>query len=319
METISVIVPVYNTAPYLPECIRSILAQTHKNLEILLIDDGSTDGSGEICEAFARRDSRIRVFRQENRGPSAARNLGLDAARGQYISFVDSDDMMAPGMLGNLLKSLKESDADMALCNLLRDGGPTPMKAALLGPEEFLETLLGPECWYYVTMPNRLCRREIWAGLRFPEGYLHEDEAVAYPLAARCRRIVLLEEALYFYRSRPGSIMEETGITHSDKLHFLAERIAFCRGRNWQRGLDANCLRFCHTFWEFYLGFTRNKENLKYFRRMESALGSCLRQLLRCRKISLRHKLYFLILWGTSKKKGEKKHDPRLRNHRHRG
>ena len=306
MEIISVIVPVYNTAPYLPECIRAILAQTYENLEILLIDDGSTDGSGQICEEFARRDSRIRCIRQENRGLSAARNRGLDAARGQYISFVDSDDTVAPAMLEKLLAALQKSEADMALCNLLRAGRPTPMKAGVLGPESFLETLLGPDCWYYVTVPNRLCRREIWDGLRFPEGYLHEDEAVAYPLAARCRRIVLVEEALYFYRSRPGSIMAERGMAHSDKLHFLAARIAFCRAENWQRGLNANCLRFCHTFWDFYHGFPKNEENLKYFRRMEAALRSCFWELLRSPEISLRHKLYFLMIWGISKKKGGK-------------
>lgn len=301
METISVIVPVYNTAPYLPECIGSICRQTHENLEIFLIDDGSTDGSGEICEDFARRDSRIRVIHQENRGLSAARNRGLDAARGQYISFVDSDDALAPEMLALLLGRLKETDSDMALCNFLRGGAPTPMKPAVMTPEMYLETLLGPECWYYATMPNRLCRRAAWDGLRFPEGRIHEDEAVIYPLAARCRRIVLVKEALYFYRSRPGSITTSAGIAHSDRVSFLAERIAFCRRRGWQRGLDANCLRFCHTFWEFYLEFPKSAENSEYLKRMEIALGSCIRELLRSPEISLRHKLYFLAVWLCAK------------------
>ena len=316
MDTISVIVPVYNTAPWLPGCIESIRRQTHKNLEILLIDDGSTDGSGEICENFARRDSRIRCIHQENRGLSAARNRGLDAARGQYISFVDSDDEIAPEMLEILAKHLKETDSDMALCNFLRNGAPTPMKPAVLTPERYLETLLGPACWYCVTMPNRLCRREVWTGLRFPGGRIHEDEAVIYPLTARCRRIVLVEEALYFYRSRPGSITASADIAHADKLIFLAERIAFCRGRGWQRGLDANCLRFCHTFWEFYLGFPKSKENSEYFRRMEAALRSCIWELLCSPEISFRHKMYFLaVCWlglgrGTRPKQNEEGGDP---------
>jgi len=296
METISVIVPVYNTAPYLPDCIRSVQRQTYKNLEILLIDDGSTDGSGALCDEFARQDSRIRVFHQENRGLSAARNRGLDAVQGQYISFVDSDDEITPQMLEILRDRLQETDSDMALCNFLRNGTATALEPAVLGKDAYLETLLGPDCWYRVTMPNRLCRREIWDGLRFPTGYIHEDEAVSYPLAARCRRIVLVEEALYFYSSRPGSIMGRPGIAHSDKLRFLAERIAFCRRRGWQRGLDANCLRFCHTFWDFYLGYTENSENSQYFRRMEAALKSCLWELLRSPKISIRHKIYFLAV-----------------------
>lgn len=296
METISVIVPVFNTAPYLPACIESILRQTHRDLEILLIDDGSTDESGGLCEEFARRDSRICCVHQENRGLSAARNRGLDMARGQYLCFVDSDDEIDPRMLEILLRTLKETDSDMALCNLRRNGAPTPMKPGVLGPEAYLQTLLGPECWYYITMPNRLCRWELWEGLRFPDGYLHEDEAVIYPLAARCRRIAIVPDALYFYRSRPGSITAKAGIQHSDKLRFLSERIRFCRERNWQQGLDANCLRFCHTFWEFYLGFPKIKENFKYFHRMEAALKSCFWELLRSEKICFRHKIYFLIV-----------------------
>ena len=290
METVSIIVPVYNTARYLAECVESIRCQSYENLEILLIDDGSTDESGTICEEFSGLDRRIRVIHQENRGLSAARNRGLDTASGQYICFVDSDDAIGETMVEDLRNTLKWSKADMALCNILRNGGATPMPPEVLGPESYLEKLLEPEAWYYITMPNRLCRRELWDGLRFPEGYLHEDEAVIYPLAARCRRIAIRAEALYFYRTRPDSITARPGIAHSDKLRFLAERILFCRKRNWRKGLHANCLRFCHTFWEFYLGFS---EDSKYFRRMEDALKLCFRELLRSPAISARHKLYF--------------------------
>ena len=293
METVTVIVPVYNTAPYLSECVESIRRQSHENLEILLVDDGSTDGGGAICDEFAKVDRRIRVFHQENRGLSAARNRGLDAANGQYICFVDSDDTIGETMVEDLLNTLKSADADMALCNILRNGRATPMPPEILGPDAYLEKLLGPEVWYYITMPNRLCRRELWDGLRFPEGFLHEDEAVIYPLAARCRRIAIRAEALYCYRTRPDSITARPGIAHSDKLRFLAERILFCRERNWRKGLDANCLRFCHTFWEFYLGFP---ENPKYFRRMEDALKLCFWELFRSPAVSIRHKLYFIVV-----------------------
>jgi len=297
MAVITVIVPVYNTAAYLPACLESIRAQTHANLEILLIDDGSTDGSGEICNAFARRDCRFRVIHQENRGLSAARNAGLDAAQGQYISFVDSDDEIVPEMLEILLRELEKAGADMALCNLRRlPGGDTPMAPGVLNTAEFLERLLGEEAWYYVTVPNKLYTRALWRDLRFPEGYIHEDEAVIYELAARCRRIAIAAPALYFYRVRPGSITAGADIRHSDKLLAIARRNEFCRENRWQRGLDANCKRFTHTFWDFYMTFERNEKNLPYFRRMEAQLARVLPELLRSRAVSLRHKLYLIII-----------------------
>ena len=122
-DLISVIVPVYNTEKYLDRCIQSVLAQTYTNWELLLIDDGSTDSSGTICDQYAAEDNRIRVFHKENGGVSSARNLGLDNAKGEWITFVDSDDWVEPSMLKELLAIALDNDADYVYCDLLFDFG----------------------------------------------------------------------------------------------------------------------------------------------------------------------------------------------------
>lgn len=294
MDTISVIIPVYQVKAYLSRCVGSVCAQTHKNLEIWLIDDGSTDGSGQLCDALAAGDSRIRVIHQENRGLSAARNAGLDRATGAYIAFVDADDWIGETMLETLLHTLKTTGADMALCNIrCEPGADTPMTSGCLSQGEFLDCLLGDQAWFYITVCNKLCWRAVWDGLRFPEGYIYEDEAVIYRVAARCRQVAVTDKVLYHYLRRPESI---TGrgfrVETTDKLYALADRIGFCGQMGWKTAWEANCLRFSHTFLEYYLAFPRAGAQLPYFRRMEQNLAAVLPQLLRSRQVRFRHKLY---------------------------
>ena len=114
---ISFIIPVYNVEKYLAQCIESVLVQSHDNIEIILVDDGSTDKSGEICDNFSKTDNRVRVIHQENRGASAARNAGLGIAKGNYIAFIDSDDYVSPSMAEKLLDAISKTDSDLAMCN----------------------------------------------------------------------------------------------------------------------------------------------------------------------------------------------------------
>ena len=123
LPLISIIVPVYNVKNYLEKCLQSICGQTYKNLEIILIDDGSSDGSGELCDLFAQRDGRIRVFHQANAGQSAARNRGLAVAQGEFLGFVDSDDWIESDMYEFLYRLLKENEADISICSHYRDKG----------------------------------------------------------------------------------------------------------------------------------------------------------------------------------------------------
>lgn len=299
---ISVIIPVYNAGAYLEECLDSVLHQTYGNLEILLIDDGSTDGSGALCDAYAARDGRVRVFHQENRGQSAARNAGLGAMTGELIAFVDADDVAAPDMLQNLLGAL-DTGADFAVCNILRideAGRPLdlcPLGDAMLTREAFLDKLLEEQAWFYVMPGGKLYRRELFRNLRFPEGFIYEDEAVLYPIVARCAKIATLAQPLYRYRCHGDSTMGQgLRIQSTDKLTALAGRLGLCREMGWDRALEANALRFVHTFFDYRFRFARSEETKLWFDRMDGALKLALPWILRAKNVMLRHKIYLLCI-----------------------
>ena len=211
-DVISVIVPVYNVSAYLPECLDSILSQDYEKLEVILIDDGSTDDSGAICDAYAQRDNRIRVIHQKNCGLSGARNAGLDAAEGEWIAFVDSDDTITPDFCAKLYHAAQEAGAQMAVCNYRQvDEAMTPIRKQylhvrreVLTPEQALEhsTLLP-----YMVVWNKLYHRSIFAQLRFAEGKLNEDTLLIAYAYEKADRIANIPDALYLYRKVAGSIV----------------------------------------------------------------------------------------------------------------
>ena len=205
---ISIIVPVYKVMPYLRQCVDSILNQSYHNVEILLIDDGSPDGCGGICDEYLKKDERIRVFHTENRGLSAARNLGLREAKGEYIGFVDSDDWIEPSMFEVLLKILEETHADIRVCDFVREPDSfakafQPIKAVYQGAD-ILNALLEKQINY--TVWNKLFRRELFDGLRFPDGKNYEDIALMHRIMYAANRVVVIPVTGYHYRVRPDSI-----------------------------------------------------------------------------------------------------------------
>lgn len=221
MPLVTVVVPVYKVEKYLETCVQSILAQTHQRLEVLLIDDGSPDGSPAICDRLAQQDGRIRVIHQHNQGLSVARNTGLDAAAGEFVAFVDSDDWIEPDMIEVLLKGLVEHGADLAAVmpipevedgisvafpHVSHDGSPK-----VYGREEALEELLRDQrlrnfAWSY------LYRASLFEGIRFPAGQRFEDIHTTYRIFLKCSAIVALPVAKYHYRIRRGSITQAGGI-----------------------------------------------------------------------------------------------------------
>lgn len=201
-DLISIIVPVYNTSKYLEQCIKSILEQTYKKLEIILVNDGSTDQSPQICEKFRKSDSRITVIHQENQGLSAARNKGIEAATGKYLMFVDSDDYIGKDMVETLYSFLIENNADMSMCSFeyVTDTGDrvdvfnNPVKDEVLSNVESLNKLLEQNSWYYVVAWNKLYKKALWDDLKYPVGYIHEDEAVIHKIFCQCNRIATTEK-----------------------------------------------------------------------------------------------------------------------------
>lgn len=217
MDLITVIVPVYNVEKYLPKCIESIINQSYKHIEIILVDDGATDNSGKICDEYATKDSRIKVIHKKNGGLSDARNKGIDASNGQYIVFIDSDDYVQEDMIIKLYENLVENDADISICGLSyvdEEGhcidslnGNSPLKKEVLTSHGALTKLTECGGVYFVYACGKLYRKQIFNDIRFPYGKLHEDVFVAHLVYDECTRVSCIEEELYYYVQRKGSIM----------------------------------------------------------------------------------------------------------------
>lgn len=228
---ISIIMPVYQVKAYLSQAISSVLSQTLRDFELILVDDGSTDGSGIFCDQAAQQDMRIRVIHQENKGLSAARNAGIDLARGQWLFFIDSDDFLFPNCLEKLFSSAKTTHADIVLCSVCKmDASATPLKSQW-SPLSF-QTLTSAEALQHISDPhflvawNKLYRREIFATLRYPEGKWNEDVALSVALYNTAASIVTLPDRLYAYRQSPNSIMHQRKtLRHLDEADAFAQCI----------------------------------------------------------------------------------------------
>lgn len=215
---VSIIVPVYNVEKYLAECIESILNQSYENIEIVLIDDGATDSSGKICDAYAKKDSRIRVIHKVNGGLSSARNKGIEESCGSYLAFIDSDDKIHEDFVANLMRYITE-DYDIVQCAYARvyeDGTLIPCNQCCISDKGkaaqkyFLGKQGNPEPFDVAF--NKIYRRKLFQNISYPIGRVHEDIATTYRLFYEAKNIKTIPDILYYYRIRPGSITWEEGI-----------------------------------------------------------------------------------------------------------
>jgi glycosyltransferase involved in cell wall biosynthesis len=210
-DVISVIVPVYNVSAYLPECLDSILSQDYEKLEVILIDDGSTDDSGAICDAYAQRDSRIRVIHQKNGGAAAAKNVGLRAATGEYLSFADSDDFLEPGAYAYMMSLLKENGADIVRCafqNRFRtrtEQWLADESRCVMEGKAFLARFATD--WTCGLLWNKLYKRALFDGIFFEEGHKIDDEYFTYQGVMNAAKVVCDPRVVYNYRQRASSVM----------------------------------------------------------------------------------------------------------------
>ena len=231
---ISVIVPVYNTAPYLDRCVESLTGQTLENLEILLVDDGSTDGSGAMCDAWALRDSRVRVLHRKNGGLGSARNAGLFMAKGSWISFVDSDDWVETSFLETLLDTAIRMDVPLSCCGYGKSDREAPLGKAmpdiqLLSRETAMLDVIEDRRTGVVVW-NKLYARRLLEGLSFPENRLHEDEYFTHLAVGRADRVAYADTVLYRYRQRPDSIMGAAfSLKRLDAAEAKAARLRYLR------------------------------------------------------------------------------------------
>lgn len=228
-ELVSIIIPVYNVRPYLEEALNSVLRQTYTNLEILLIDDGSTDGSGEVCDEYACRDNRIHVIHQRNHGLSAARNAGLDVMTGDLTAFLDPDDAYADSFIEVLLNTVMTENVDLAMCGYTTHHTTGPLcypgngkDQSLLRPglydradalRALVDNALNVGVW------NKLYRRDLWRDLRFPDGHVYEDLDITYRIFDHCHSLRCLDQPLYLHRQRAGSITHTVSVDNIRDWH----------------------------------------------------------------------------------------------------
>lgn len=212
---VTVVVPVYNVEAELNRCVESLVGQTFSDLQIILVDDGSTDLSGELCDAWADRDSRICVIHKQNGGLSSARNAGIDIAEGEYLGFVDSDDFIEPDMYETLLAGMVDGEVSMVTCgryvhmgDTVRNEFSTPVVMRLTSADAMKEALLGNII--DVSAWDKLYRRELFDEIRYPYGRISEDAAIILQLLDRCSDVVHVGKCLYHYVFRTGSISKST-------------------------------------------------------------------------------------------------------------
>ena len=211
---VSVIIPVYNVEKYLCECIESVINQTYKELEIILVDDGSTDDSGRICDKYKQLDTRIKVIHKKNGGLSSARNAGIEIATGSLYTFIDSDDFIALNMIESLLYALNKTNADISVCsmtsveNLINNSFST--KVNLYTKEETLKFILS-ETRIPTSACGKLYKKELFKTIRFPDGKIYEDLGTTYRVVDLVYRIALIDTPKYYYRrTNPQSITQTT-------------------------------------------------------------------------------------------------------------
>lgn len=237
MHKISVIIPVYNAELYLSKCLDSILQQYYENLEIILVDDGCTDSCPKICDEYAEKDNRIKVIHQQNGGLSDARNTGLKLATGDYISFVDNDDLLSVYFYERLIQVATKNNADIVECDFKKfvdaeDYNEKNLKPQMVvdifDTQNALNLLIGdylqPMVW------NKIYRKKVLINLDFPVGKSHEDVFWTYQAFGNANKIVHLKEVLYFYRQHDQSIMgKKYSLQRLDAVEALEERIYYIK------------------------------------------------------------------------------------------
>lgn len=259
-DMISVIVPVYKVEDYLERCITSIVDQTYKNLEIILIDDGSPDHCGEICDGWSRKDDRIKVIHKENGGLSDARNAGMKIATGEYTAFVDSDDWIHKDMLKVLLEVQEETKGDIVECKAqicfnkeddMEIGNLSEIDISIFNTEKSLQNLIN-EHPLHQTVWNKLYRTEVIKDILFPYGKYHEDEFWTYQVFARAEKVAYVDIPLYYYFQRQDSIMGQAlSLKRLDALEGRFHRYQFIQNNYPELELSAKknlffiCVYYC--------------------------------------------------------------------------
>ncbi|MBR4049433.1 MAG: glycosyltransferase family 2 protein [Clostridia bacterium] len=307
MPEISVIVPAYNVEKYLHACLDSILAQTFTDFELILIDDGSPDSSGKICDEYAEMDSRIRVFHQENQGQAAARNFGVSQAKAEWIHFVDSDDIIHPQMLEILYDCAIRTKCNISMCGFV--GGEsvpdgflehiadyTVSKADVT--DEYLVGLLKNDSLCYHSVCAKIIKKDILLKIPFEAGRTREDSAVVCQWLHETKNIAYIDKQMYFYVKNPTSTVHcKFSRKNFDSLWSFEQQMDFCDRVNFPR-LKANLL--CEYAVYHYILINKikneNPDFNSYIEDLKRKASAATRKALKSPYIDKKEKLYLLEL-----------------------
>jgi len=235
-KLVSVIVPVYNVDRYLGRCIKSIMQQSYRNLEIILVDDGSTDNSGTICDTFKETDDRIIVIHKENGGLSDARNAGIKMFTGEYVTFIDSDDYVSPDMISLMLTVLKQSSCQIVQCEFVRGKDDTYKFTGNGKYKVYNKRNAFENRDVHVCVCGKLYEKSLIKGRYFPIGKINEDEYYTYKCVYESNRTAIMPDALYYYFQRSNSIMhKKKTYLNMDILDAFDERIKYFQDRKEER------------------------------------------------------------------------------------
>ncbi len=235
-KLISIIVPVYEVEPYIVQCINSLINQTYKDIEIILVDDGSPDKCGNICDEFAKQDNRIIVIHKPNGGVSSARNIGLDICKGDYIMFADSDDWVEPNFCEEAIKLITTMGVEcvsFSYFDYVNENNKSLVTSGsrYVSSEEAIESIWGENALFFIVVWNKIFHRRLFNDIRFPEGYMFEDNAVTHRIFDLAKNIYLSDLPLYTYRRRLGSATwtNDTPCRANDRFDIFSERLKFLK------------------------------------------------------------------------------------------
>lgn len=305
---ISIIVPIFNTEKLLKKCLNSIISQTYKYFELILVNDGSTDNSGQICDDYANKDSRIHVIHKSNGGVSSARNAGLEVAKGEYIGFVDSDDYINQYMFETLYKYAIKFSSDIVLCNFKKvyEFKNVIEKQMVDIKETYhhnnlnaLKQMYTNKSQYiaHVVPWNKLYKRHLFVTTKYEVGNIYDDETVAHKLLYNSKLITYVNSPLYYYMQRDGSQMNSSfHIKKFDKVYALKEREIYFRRKS-EFVIHQKALKhYMETFFWYYFLAKSNLTNIdKDLKKLKVTFDKSIIQILKLKEIGWKQKVMCLL------------------------
>jgi len=307
MSKISIIVPIYNVEEYLEKCIKSILNQSFKEFELILVDDGSPDKCGEICDNYLNLDNRVKVIHKENGGLSSARNAGLKIANGEYVAFVDSDDWIEDIMYEKLYNIIQKNNADIAQCKYLKAFDENiqstldnNVNIEIIRNFDALNNLYNERYIETVVTWNKLYKRSLFNGIEFPNGKINEDEFTTHKLLYKANKIILYDKEMYYYRQTPNSIMNNKfNLKRFDLLEALKERLYFFKNINDKALYRKTLKRYIWVLKEYYFKSEKQFNDKKILKKLKMEYNSKFNEYLKNDQANFKEKIMDSIFFMT--------------------